>query len=79
MFLAERMLVIDLDGRYSDIMELCLYNNIMAAMSLDGKSFTYVNQLGSSAADKNGREDWFWCACCPPNYSRLFGSIKGYL
>lgn len=79
MFLAERMLVNELDGRYGDIMELCLYNNIMTAMSLDGKSFTYVNQLGSSEKDKNGREDWFWCACCPPNYSRLFGSLGGYL
>ncbi|KAF3031783.1 hypothetical protein E8E11_001535 [Didymella keratinophila] len=49
---------------------------------LDGKALTYVNQLGSSEADKSGREDWFWCACCPPNYSRLFGSLGslgGYL
>ncbi|KAF2628296.1 glycoside hydrolase family 127 protein [Macroventuria anomochaeta] len=48
-------------------------------MSLNGKAFTYVNQLGSSEADKSGREDWFWCACFPPNYSRLFGSLGGYL
>lgn len=60
-------------------MDLCLYNNIMTAMSLDGKAFTYVNQLGSSDADKSSREAWFWCACCPPNYSRLFGSLGGYL
>ncbi|KAF2852948.1 glycoside hydrolase family 127 protein [Plenodomus tracheiphilus IPT5] len=79
MFLAERMLKLDLDGRYGDIMELCLYNNVMTAMSLDGKAFTYVNQLGSSEKDKSGREDWFWCACCPPNFSRLFGSLGGYL
>lgn len=79
LFLAERLLSIELDGRYGDVMDLCLYNNIMTAMSLDGKAFTYVNQLGSSEADKSGREDWFWCACCPPNYSRLFGSLGGYL
>ena len=79
MFLAERMLAIDLDGRYGDVMELCLYNNVMTAMSLDGKAFTYVNQLGSSETDKSKREDWFWCACCPPNFSRLFGSLGGYL
>ncbi|KAJ8114717.1 hypothetical protein OPT61_g3463 [Boeremia exigua] len=79
LFLAERMLSIELDGRYGDIMDLCLYNNVMTAMSLDGKAFTYVNQLGSSESDKSGREDWFWCACCPPNYSRLFGSLGGYL
>lgn len=79
LFLADRLLSIDLDGRYGDMMDLCLYNNIMTAMSLDGKAFTYVNQLGSSEGDKSGREDWFWCACCPPNYGRLFGSLGGYL
>lgn len=79
MMLAERMLHIDLDSRYADIMELCLYNNVMTAMSLNGKAFTYVNQLASSDKDKSIREEWFWCACCPPNLTRLFGSLGGYL
>lgn len=79
LFVAERLLNIELDGRYGDIMDLCLYNNVMTAMSLDGKAFTYVNQLGSSEVHKSAREEWFWCACCPPNYSRLFGSLGGYL
>lgn len=77
--LAERMLSFDLDSRYADVMELCLYNVIATAMSLDGKSFTYANQLASSDADKSARADWFWCACCPPNLLRLFGSLGGYL
>ncbi|KAF4968212.1 hypothetical protein FZEAL_10421 [Fusarium zealandicum] len=79
MMLAERILHLDLDGHYADIMELCLYNNVMTAMSLDGKAFTYINQLASSEADKSVREEWFWCACCPPNLTRLFGSLGGYL
>lgn len=79
MMLAERLLELNLDGRYADVMELCLYNGVMTAMSLDGKSFTYVNQLASSPSDKSHREDWFWCACCPPNLMRLFGSLAGYL
>ncbi|RGP76922.1 hypothetical protein FLONG3_5005 [Fusarium longipes] len=79
MMLAERLLHIDLDGRFADIMELCLYNNVMTSMSLDGKAFTYVNQLGSSESDKSVREEWFWCACCPPNVTRLYGSLGGYL
>ncbi|KAF4451551.1 hypothetical protein F53441_5508 [Fusarium austroafricanum] len=79
MMLAERLLHIDLDARFADIMELCLYNNVMTSMSLDGKAFTYVNQLGSSEADKSVREEWFWCACCPPNVTRLYGSLGGYL
>ncbi|UZP38070.1 hypothetical protein NXS19_005886 [Fusarium pseudograminearum] len=79
MMLAERLLHIDLDGRFADVMELCLYNNVMTSMSLDGKAFTYVNQLGSSESDKSVREEWFWCACCPPNVTRLYGSLGGYL
>ncbi|KAM5344552.1 hypothetical protein ACJ41O_013087 [Fusarium nematophilum] len=79
MMLAERLLHLDLDGRYGDIMELSLYNVVMTSMSLDGKEFTYVNQLGSSEADKSVRYDWFWCACCPPNIARLYGSLGGYL
>ncbi|WZH45700.1 uncharacterized protein QYS62_006768 [Fusarium acuminatum] len=79
MMLAERLLHIDLDRKYGDVMELCLYNNVMTSMSLDGKAFTYVNQLGSSDGDKSVREEWFWCACCPPNVTRLYGSLGGYL
>ncbi|KAM0187279.1 hypothetical protein ACHAPI_011192 [Fusarium lateritium] len=79
MMLAERLLHIDLDGKFGDIIELCLYNNVMTSMSLDGKAFTYVNQLGSSESDKSVREEWFWCACCPPNVTRLYGSLGGYL
>ncbi|KAI2631331.1 DUF1680-domain-containing protein [Hypomontagnella submonticulosa] len=79
MMLAERLLHLELDGRFADVMELCLYNNVMTAMSLDGKAFTYVNQLASSETDKSVRYEWFWCACCPPNLARLFGSLGGYL
>ncbi|KAI6777663.1 uncharacterized protein J7T54_002736 [Emericellopsis cladophorae] len=79
MMLAERMLHLELDSRYADIMELCLYNAVMTAMSLDGREFTYVNQLASSDEDKSVRHDWFECACCPPNLMRLFGSLGGYL
>ncbi|KAF4445063.1 hypothetical protein F53441_10987 [Fusarium austroafricanum] len=77
--LAERILHLDLDSRYADIIELFLCNNIMTAMGLGGKSFPYINQLASSEADKSILEEWFWCACCPPNLTRLFGSLGGYL
>ncbi|KAF2023031.1 DUF1680-domain-containing protein [Setomelanomma holmii] len=77
MFLADRMLDIDHNGRYADIMELCLYNNVMTAMSLDSKSFTYVNQLSSSEADKSGRKDWF---CFTLTLSASSASVSnGYL
>lgn len=83
MMLAERLLHLGGDAgperRYADIMELCLYNNVMTAMSLQGNAFTYVNQLASSDKDPSARSDWFEVSCCPPNLSRLFGSLGGYL
>ena len=60
-------------------MELCFYNAVMTGMSIDGKKFTYVNQLASSDSDLSKREEWFTCACCPPNVTRLLGYIGGYL
>jgi DUF1680 family protein len=48
-------------------------------MSHDGKRFTYVNQLASSDKDPSKREEWFTCACCPPNVLRLLGQIGGYI
>ncbi|KAI9148296.1 Non-reducing end beta-L-arabinofuranosidase [Paramyrothecium foliicola] len=77
--LAERLLHLDLNSRYADVMELCLYNAVMTAMNLEGTKFTYVNQLGSSEKDLSKRYGWFECACCPPNLMRLFGSLGGYL
>ncbi|KAI1118551.1 hypothetical protein F5Y14DRAFT_398847 [Nemania sp. NC0429] len=79
MMLAERLLHLELNSKYADVMELCLYNAVMTAMSLGGNAFTYVNQLASSEKDKNIRAAWFDTSCCPPNVSRLFGSLGGYL
>ena len=44
-FFARRMLQIDVDSRYADVMERALYNTVLAGMALDGKSFFYVNPL----------------------------------
>jgi DUF1680 family protein len=60
-------------------MELCFYNAVMTGMSVDGKRFTYINQLASSDKDLSKRAEWFTCACCPPNVTRLLGYIGGYL
>lgn len=79
MMLAERILQFDLDTQYTDVLELALYNTVLTSMSHDGKSFTYVNQLASSEQDLSKREEWFTCACCPPNVLRLFGQLGGYV
>jgi DUF1680 family protein len=60
-------------------MELCFYNAVLGGMSSDGKKFAYTNQLASSDGSLSERKEWFTCACCPPNVSRLLGSIGGYL
>ena len=60
-------------------MDLCFYNAVSTGMSVNGKRFTYVNQLASTETDLSKREEWFTCACCPPNVARLLGYIGGYL
>lgn len=69
---------LELNSHYADIMELCLYNAVLTGMSLDGKAFTYVNQLASSDKDLSRRHEWFECACCPPNVTRNLGFLGGY-
>ena len=79
MMLAERLLQIDLDGKYTDVLEIAFVNVVMGGMSTSGKEFTYVNQLASSDPDPDKRYSWFKCACCPPNVTRLLGYLGGYL
>lgn len=79
MMLAERMLQLDFNGNYADIMELELYNTVLGGMSQDGKEFLYENHLASCEKRPMKRESWFDCACCPPNVTRTFGMLGGYL
>jgi hypothetical protein len=76
-FWASRMLRVDLNGRYADVMEQALFNGVLSGVSLDGTRFFYENPLAS--VGKHRRQAWFSCACCPPNLSRLLASLGGYL
>lgn len=38
-----------------------------------------MNQLASSDKNLDKREEWFTCACCPPNVTRTLGFLGGYL
>ena len=88
-FFASRMLEAEPKGQYADVMERALYNGVISGMSLDGKSFFYVNPLevNPEACEKNGnfrhvkpvRQKWFACACCPPNVARLLASLGHYI
>ncbi|ADQ06238.1 protein of unknown function DUF1680 [Caldicellulosiruptor hydrothermalis 108] len=88
-FFAHRMFLIEQSSHYYDIIEQTLYNNIIASMSLDGRSYFYVNPLEvvPRACEKRHdtqhvkvpRQRWFGCACCPPNVARLLSSIGKYV
>lgn len=71
----QRMLCLTGEAKYGDAMETALYNNILAAVSLDGNQFFYVNPLESAGGHQ--RRDWYDCACCPPNIMRTIANIGG--
>lgn len=87
-FFAGRMLQLEADVRYADVMEKALYNGVLSGIALDGKSFFYVNPLSVDpvACHKDERkahvqpvrQKWFGCACCPPNLARLISSVGRY-
>jgi hypothetical protein len=89
-----RMLLASGEGRYADLMERALYNNIMASPALDGRHYFYINPLmlrearylrlstdlpPSGVFIPDQRPEWHDCACCPPNVMRLFSSFSHYL
>lgn len=87
-FFTRRMLEIEPKAEYADVMELALYNTVLAGMALDGKSFFYVNPLevNPAACKADGRlkhvepvrQKWLGCACCPPNLARIVSSAVAY-
>lgn len=75
-FWAQRMLNLDLDGKYGDAMELGLYNSGLSGLSLEGEHYFYENKLESDGS--HSRWAWHNCPCCTMNVSRLVASIGGY-
>jgi uncharacterized protein len=88
-FWANRMLNLEKNGIYTDVMERALYNGTISGMDLDGKKFFYVNPLevhpevsrhrGDHKHVKPVRQKWYACACCPPNLARMIASIGRYI
>jgi len=86
---ARRMLDLELRGEHADVMERALYNNVLAGLALDGRSYFYVNPIEvvppvakrryECHLVKTQRVPWFGCACCPPNVARLFASLGEYV
>lgn len=86
---SNRMFQITKDRKYADVVELALYNTLLAGVALDGRRFFYVNPLETvpEIAAKNptmrhiktARQPWFGVACCPPNIARTLASLGNYI
>jgi hypothetical protein len=80
-----RMFLLHGDAKYIDVMERSLYNNVIAGVGLDGKTFFYPNPLECDAKFKFNsggsldRQPWFDCSCCPTNLCRFLPSVAGYV
>jgi len=75
-FWAHRMLHLDLDGAYADVMELALFNGALTGLARDGTHYFYSNPLESRGQHR--RWAWHVCPCCTMNVSRLVASVAGY-
>lgn len=85
----KRMADITKDASYMDVVERALYNTVLSGISMDGKSFFYVNPLEvwpdnciprtSREHVKPVRQTWFGVACCPPNITRTLASLGQYV
>ena len=76
-FWNHRILQLDCNARYADMLERTLYNGVLSGVSLNGEKFFYENPLASLGT--HHREAWFRVACCPPNIARLFASLGQYI
>ena len=75
-FWAQRMLHLDLDGDYADVMERALFNGALSGLSREGTHYFYSNPLESRGQHK--RWAWHICPCCTMNVARLVASVGGY-
>lgn len=91
---AGRMTLLEADSEYADVVERVLYNNGLSSVSLDGKSFFYVNplEIRTELLERNTsqcnthenlpitqRKEVFDCSCCPPNITRFIASVADFL
>ena len=79
-----RMLLATGEAEFADVIELTMYNGFLSGVGLDGRSYFYVNPLqsrgyGRSERSLPERQQWFACACCPPNVMRLVSSLAHYV
>lgn len=93
MLFAQKMLEMEGDSRYADMVERAMYNGMLAGLSLDGTSFFYENPLEITLRDHHkNTSTWdrerfpitqrlkvFGCSCCPPNLNRILSSMERFV
>lgn len=72
-----RMLAVEGQAQYADLMERMLYNGFLSGVSLSGQEYFYVNPLASPGGHL--RRAWYDCTCCPTNAVRAFATLPGYV
>ncbi|MCY3799854.1 MAG: glycoside hydrolase family 127 protein [Chloroflexi bacterium] len=80
-----RLLNLTGDAKYTDIVELVLYNSMLSSMSLDGLRFCYTNPLRWYGEEhpllsQDTYERWrlLYCYCCPTNTARTIALLHNW-
>lgn len=87
-----RMFELDHNSKYTDMIELQMFNGALSGLSMDGKAFYYDNALQCRVAVSDffagihalplyppyQRQAVFECSCCPPNIYRFLGALGQY-
>jgi len=76
-FWAHRMLQLDCNRAYADVMELALYNRVLSGVSLSGDRFFYEDPLASDGTVH--RQYWPDVCCCPINLARMLPTLGQYI
>lgn len=80
-----RMMLAGDDPRYADVMEREIHNALAASVDHSGTRFFYSNpmQRRPDRFDEENapaeRQEWYSCACCPPNIARTIAQLSSYL
>ena len=75
-FFSQRMNELQADGKYMDVFERVLYNNLLSGVSLSGDHYFYENPL---VATDHHRWAWHGCPCCPPMILKMIGALPRYI
>jgi DUF1680 family protein len=79
-----RMLQLTGEARFADLLELTLYNSVLAGVGLDGKRFFYTNPLRRLDPEpvalrwSRTRQPFISVFCCPPNVTRTIAESSSY-